>query len=141
MTMIDFGVQSSGDESSKAINRVWNDLLEIFYDDHSMGGSFKKLDDFQIIFRVSGDGDDFKGEGPEYLKLSSKGKTISIDFSVPEKRWKDIPALQFRQYISIGVNECFKLLREKAIELDKIKDLEKLDVDFRRGMDEFDSRS
>lgn len=132
--MIDFGVQSSGCESSKAINKVWNDLLEIFFDDPAMDGYFNTLDDFQIVFRVSGEGTDFEGEGPEFLKVIDRGKTITIDLTVPEARWRDVSAEQFWEYISNGVQDCFKLLRDKAIEINEVKDLEKLDANFKQGM-------
>lgn len=135
--MIDFGVQSSGDESSKAINQVWNDLLEIFFDDPEMGGYFKKLDDFQIVFRVSGDGSDFESEGPEYLKVVGKSKTITIDFTIPESKWKNNSIAQFRKYIAEGVQGCFKSLRSKAIDMNEVKELEKLNADFKRGMEVF----
>lgn len=138
--MIDFGVQSSGGDSSKAINKVWNDLLEIFYDDPAKSGYFNKLDDFQIVFRVSGKSTDFEGEGPEYLKVISRGKTITIDFTIPQDRWENTPEHIFREYVSEGVQACFKLLRDKALDMNEIKDLDKLDADFEAGMKVFNVR-
>jgi hypothetical protein len=137
VALIDFGVQSSGNDSSKAINKVWNELLEIFYDDPAMSGYFDKLDDFQIVFRVSGEGTDFEGEGPECLKVICRGKTISIDFTIPEDRWMNVPEHHFREYISKGVQACFKLLREKAVAMNEVKNLKKLDADFEKGMKTF----
>lgn len=139
MAMIDFGVQSSGDESSKVINEPWNDLLEIFYDDPEMAGYFTNLDDFQIVFRVSGKSTDFEGNGPEFLKVILGGKTISIDFTIPEEKWRNSSIKVFRQYISSGVKECFQLLKQKAIELNKINNIEKLEKDFKKGMTRFEN--
>ena len=138
--MIDLGAQVSGKESYDAIHPFHVKLLEIFYDPPEMNGYFKNINEFQIVFRVSGEGTDFEGEGPERLKVSKKQKVISVDFTIPESRWKDINTKEFKIYISNGINDCFSVLRERALKLDEVVNLKKLDDDFMLGMELFNSK-
>lgn len=137
--MIDFGAQVSGGESDKAISPFHIKLLELFYDPPELNGYFVTLKEFQIVFRVSGEGNDFDGDGPEFLKVSKKRKVISVDLTVPESKWKGRTKDEFKDYISTNVKKCFTLLLAKALELNEVVDQEKLIHDFSSSIQEFDS--
>lgn len=139
--MIDFGAQVSGDESDTAITSIHIKLLDIFYNPPKLNGYFSTLNEFQIVFRISGDGHDFNGNGPEFLRVSNKYKAIRIDLTVPEARWKDLSKEEFKQHISKEVKKCFKLLLGKATKLNEVLELDRLNHDFINGMQEFDSWS
>ena len=138
--MIDLGAQVSGKESYNAIHPFHVELLEIFYDPPEMNGYFKNINEFQIVFRVSGEGTNFEGEGPEYLKVSKKQKVISVDFTIPESCWKNINPKELKTYVSNGIKDCFAVLRERALKLDEVINLKKLDHDFMQGMELFNSK-
>ena len=130
MPLIDFGVQSQCNESSDAINKIWNELLEIFYDPKELDGYYSNAAWFQIVFRVSsGDSDFDGGEGPEHLKVK-KNEHFSIDITIPEKKWRTLSNSEFRQYVIDHVVNAFNQLRKSAIKSGVVANPEKLDSDF-----------
>lgn len=138
--MIDFGLQAGGNQSSEAILKLWNEFLEVFYDDESLSGYFSGLDGFQIVFRVSEGDCDFKHDGPDKLRQLIKNRLLTIDLVIPENRWLGQPNDIFSAYVIDGVESCFKLLFEEALRLEVLVEPDKLRSDFYQGLNTIRAR-
>ncbi|EPB0201871.1 hypothetical protein ACQ9T7_004527, partial [Vibrio parahaemolyticus] len=135
MKIIQFSGQYGGGGNTE-VPRLQRRLNAIFFADSNDQFSLSPIEYFSIVFRVSGPVRDFGYEGPERLKKVRGKNIITIDFSIPEARWKTLSGVKLRKYLAEGIEECFIQLltrAEKQYELNR-SELEKL---FRQGLTEF----
>jgi hypothetical protein len=134
MSMIDFGASTGSSEAGNRIRPFVKELFEIFYEKKTDVTYFKTLEKLHIAFLVSGKNKDYEGEGPEGLQ-KVRGRNILIIYcAIPENRWQGVPDKEFRNYLSIAVDECFKILFSKARTMKEIVDEEHFISDFDEGI-------
>lgn len=114
--MIDFGASNGSTEAGNYVRPYIKELYISFFENIEKDKDvyFKELDNFHIVFLVSGKHNDFKSEGPEGLKKVRGKKKIVIYYAIPQERWDGIDQASFRKYIGAAVSECFELLVKKA---------------------------
>ena len=156
--IIRFALQDDS-RASKLTSPLWLLLNRTFYKKDAKFIYSDKLNFFDIVFRISGEPDDFDGEdGPVRLKKSRGRDNVEMDFVVPMYKWQeymvpvkarvvdkiirwdiisDEKAYEFREYISDGVKECYSMMKVKAKKLKYTFDEKKMDEDFNHGMELF----
>jgi len=113
-------------------------LNKIFLKDDKMTCHSDIFEIFSIIFRVAGPINNFgNGNGCERMKKLRGRHGITIDYVIPQNISDNIEFEEFRIYIVNAVEECFSLMKEKAIKMKYKIDEEKLDEDFKKGIDDF----
>ena len=136
MKLIQFGAQNGCSKAGNTIRPYQIKLNEIFFNPESESG-LKTLDGMSIVFRVSGKNQDFGSEGAEYLEKSKGRKFITIDFAIPQSRWQDMAQIEFAHYLVKGIEECFSLLINFAVNMNEIEDKDVIKKEFYDGMELF----
>ena len=117
------------------LHRQLNKLFEEFVQDTHC----ESVDKFGIVFRVSGKVRDFGGEGPERLKRLRKDKEVTIDFVIPEERWRGVPEDEVRSYVASQVRVAFGQLIERVEEDKEPIDSGAVLGSFEKAMEQFES--
>jgi hypothetical protein len=80
------------------------------------------IDQLSFVFRVDGELSAWRFEGCERLRLSRKGRYITVDIGVPEARWQVKDELEFRRYLAdcvrAGAELMIAKLERERIEFD-----------------------
>ncbi|MBR0573674.1 MULTISPECIES: hypothetical protein [Pasteurellaceae] len=140
MSLIGFSAQicAYNKESQRIFGASHVLLNRIFLSDEKMCGYFKNLEYFSIIFRICGKEGDFDGgEGPEFLKKVRGEQVYTIDLTIPVSAWQNKTEIEIREYLVNGISQCFELLKKKAIKIKEVIDEEKLDNDFKLGLQKY----
>lgn len=125
----------SADEKFWPFHRQLNDLFDKF----APNTYSKIIDDIAIIFRVSGEVQDFGTEGPERLLFRKKERYIVIDLTFPKRDWKKQRSATLRRDISAAVRAAFALLIDRLSHDDKTCRVDLLLADFEKAMQLFDA--
>ena len=94
----------SADEKFWPFHRQLNDL----FDKLSPNTYSKIIDDIAIIFRVSGEVQDFGTEGPERLFFRKKDRYIVIDLTFPQERLEEAAERDFASRHFCRSKSCFR---------------------------------
>jgi hypothetical protein len=137
MKFIQFGSENGSTQAGNTIRPLQVKLNSLFYKSNEEGSYFKNFNFLSIVFRVSGKNKDFNFEGAERLQKSSGRKALTIDYSIPEYRWKQASPKEFGTYVGEGVKSCFAQLRNELIKLDDVERLLEIDNRFKIGMENF----
>lgn len=116
-----------------SLQKSYNDIFK----NSIVNKYFKNIQILSIIFRVSGNIQDFKSEGPERLKYIKKDSVITIDLVIPMEAWKGKPISSVKKLVIEGVDECLHLLISKAEQLGEIINLNQLQLDIKKAKNEF----
>ena len=103
-----------GDHNSTKIIRPFHKRLNDLLEEVVVETYFKAIVKLSIVLRVPGEFWKFNGEGPQKLKYMKKQKEITIDFVIPESKWKPVSEIEFSSYIENGIRQCFELFLERA---------------------------
>jgi hypothetical protein len=159
MSFFGIGLQLGGAYSDRLVGPIHILLNRVFDECMDKSRYATELDEFSIVFRVAGAGNDFDGgDGCEYLKKIRGKDEITIDYVILEKKWQeymvpvkarlvdkiirydiisDEKAYEFREYIADAVRGCYKQLKGKAKKLGYSFDEEKMDADFKKAINQF----
>ena len=71
-----------------------------------------------IVLRVSGKVRDFGGDGPELLEYLKRDSEVTVDYVIPESKWRGVDGTEIKLNVIQGIFTCLELLVEKAESLD-----------------------
>jgi hypothetical protein len=121
---ITLGVQSGDIESSEATRPAFMSLrrqLEV----HCTAPYSPNIEEFAIVLRICGSLWRFEGEGVQKLRLNKKESYVTVDFVVPESRWKGVPIGDIKIYLAAAVAKALQAMSDKLskskIAVDSIK--------------------
>ena len=137
MRLIQFGSENGSTQAGKAIFPLQKKLNSIFFESDEERSLFNDFDFLSIVFRVSGKNKNFGFEGAERLKKSRGRRTLTIDLSIPENRWKESESMEFGMYIAEGVKVCFEKLKDELTRLQDVENLVEINNRFQNGIEEF----
>ena len=106
----------------KADKNIWpvqkrlNDLFEKRLTENNNSSELL----FSVVLRVSGKITDFRGDGPERIQFAKKDSEITIDYVIPEMKWRNVDPAEIEYIVVNGVFESLELLIEKAESLNHI---------------------
>lgn len=133
-------IQISGDYGCPRADGQFWPLQKRFNDcfgKHINGVYFSSLAMFSIVFRVSGKAHDFGSKGPERMKYIKKDSEITIDLVFAEENWRDVDKDTLKHDIAEKVQECLRLMLDKAKSLDEINDANGFNSDVKKAVSEF----
>lgn len=131
---ITIGIQS-GDAYARGYFGPLHSALNKNFRKFLTGKYCKVINEFYMAFRVSGKLVDFESEGPERMRYMSKRNYISIDLVFPESSWKGQDPREVHQLIISGVEECLRLMIERAVKEKEVVDLDGLQRDIKTAID------
>lgn len=129
MGLVTIPAQYGGRHAHKKITNNSRNLRKLF-DRYLAGNYFRTIRELCIILRVSGEMQDFKGEGPELFEYIEKDKCLKIDFAIPETRWKKVPVEEIKIYFIRGIIACTRILIEEAGKLNELTNENQFWCDF-----------
>lgn len=133
-------IQISGDYGDPRADGLFWPLQKRFNDcfgKHINGVYFSSLAMFSIVFRVSGKVHDFGSEGPERMKYIKKNSEIRIDLVFSEANWRGVDKDILKPDVAEKVQECLRLMLDKAKSLDEINDANGFNSDVKKAISEF----
>jgi hypothetical protein len=73
----------------------------------------EEVEELSFVLRVDGEISSWQFEGCERLRISRKGRYITVDIGVPEGRWNVIQEADLRVYLATCVREGVELMIAK----------------------------
>lgn len=110
---VELSAQHGDLESDAILWHLHKHLNELFLE-HLERKYFESIERFSVVLRVSGDVQDFGGEGPERLQDLGDDQEVTIDLVIPKARWEGAPPAVLRRYLGEQLGYCFHRMKERA---------------------------
>lgn len=135
---ITFGADIGGMQAANIVQPYLIELRRIFKK-YCIEPYSDEIDEFAPIARVDGNIACWEFEGCQKLRLSKKGRYITVDIGVPQNRWDGVESFELRQYLMDNLKLALELMVKK-LEKEKIRvdskrlfdDINKVERDFLR---------
>lgn len=108
--------------------RKLNELFKF----HVAGAYANSLAKLSIVFRVSGSVRDFGAFGPERLKYLKKDAEITVDLVFSDRQWRGQDLEAVKEIVKNGVEDCLRLIIDKAEAIQELVDKESLQNDLKK---------
>ena len=113
MISIQISGQYGDPRADKEIWPIQKQLNDLFEKNLSPENNRSKLM-LSIVLRVSGKVRDFGGDGPELLKYLKKDSEVTVDYVIPESKWRRVGRTEIKRNLIKEIFACLELLVEKA---------------------------
>jgi hypothetical protein len=81
-----------------------------------------EVEGFALVLRIDGSIKQYHAEGVDRMRRHKRDKYLGADICIPEKRWKGVPELEFRLYLSsavkVSLETCAGYLKKQKVEVD-----------------------
>jgi len=133
---ITYGVQSGDRSSAEATVPLLKELRALLskYTARSYCDAFPE---FAIVLRVSGSISSFEGEGCQKLRISRKGRYVTIDIVMPRSRWEGVAPQEIKDFLATMTREALGLIVNRIRKLKLEVDSERLEKDLDQVLSEF----
>jgi len=136
MEAITLGAQTGGVSASDATRPHFLQLRKLLRE-RCPGPYSPTNDEFAIVLRIDGDISYWNFEGCQKLRISRKGRYVTIDVGVPRHRWEGVSPIAIRHYLAESCREAMRQMIQKlqneriAVDSDRLmQDVDKALVEF-----------
>jgi hypothetical protein len=92
---------------------------------------------FALVLRIDGSLKQYGAEGVDRIRRNKKDKYIAADICIPERRWKEVPQVEFNRYLASTVKSalamCAAYLKKQKVLVDTeslLLDYAEVEADF-----------